>query len=121
MEIFPSRYIHVGGDEAQKDQWKASAVIQARMKALGIKDEDGLQSYFIRRIETYLDAHGRRLVGWDEILKGGLPPTATVMSWNGVEGAIAAAKAGHDAILTPQSTLYVDRRQSHLPDQPPGR
>jgi hexosaminidase len=121
MAIFPSRYIHVGGDEAQKDQWKASTVIQARMKALGIKDEDALQSYFIRRIETFLDAHGRRLVGWDEILTGGLPPTATVMSWNGVEGAIAAAKAEHDAILTPQSTLYFDRRQSDLPDQPPGR
>ena len=121
MAIFPSRYIHVGGDEAQKDQWKASPAIQARMKALGIKDEDALQSYFIRRIETFLDAHGRRLVGWDEILKGGLPPTATVMSWNGVDGAIAAAKAGHDAILTPSPTLYFDHRQSDLPDQPPGR
>jgi hexosaminidase len=121
MAVFPGRYIHIGGDEAQKDQWKASPVIQARMKALGIKDEDALQSYFIRRIESFLDAHGRRLVGWDEILKGGLPPTATVMSWNGVEGAIAAAKAGHDAILTPSPTLYFDHRQSDLPDQPPGR
>jgi hexosaminidase len=121
MAIFPSRYIHVGGDEAQKDQWKASPVIQARMKALGIKDEDALQSYFIRRIEAFLDAHGRRLVGWDEILKGGPPPTATVMSWNGVDGAIAAARAGHDAILTPSPTLYFDHRQSDLPDQPPGR
>jgi hexosaminidase len=121
MSIFPSRYIHVGGDEAQKDQWKASPVIQARMKALGLTDEDALQSYFIRRIETFLDAHGRRLVGWDEILKGGLPPTATVMSWNGVAGAMAATKAGHDAVLTPQPTLYFDHRQSDLPDQPPGR
>jgi hexosaminidase len=121
MAIFPSRYIHVGGDEAQKDQWKASPAIQARMKALGIKDEDVLQSYFIHRIEGFLDAHGRRLVGWDEILKGGLPPTATVMSWNGVDGAIAAAKAGHDAILTPAPILYFDHRQSDLADQPPGR
>ncbi len=121
MAIFPSRYIHVGGDEAQKEQWKASPAIQARMKALGVTDEDALQSYFIRRIETFLDAHGRRLVGWDEILKGGLPPTATVMSWNGVEGAMAATKAGHDAILAPQPTLYFDHRQSDLTDQPPGR
>ena len=121
MAIFPSRYIHVGGDEAQKDQWKASPAIQARMKALGITDEDALQSYFIRRIEAFLDAHGRRLVGWDEILKGGLPPTATVMSWNGVDGAIAAAKSGHDAILAPSPTLYFDHRQSDLADQPPGR
>jgi hexosaminidase len=121
MAIFPGRYIHVGGDEAQKDQWKASPAVQARMKALGIKDEDALQSYFIHRIERFLDAHGRRLVGWDEILKGGLPPTATVMSWNGVDGALAAARSGHDAILTPSPTLYFDHRQSDLPDQPPGR
>ncbi|HEY3889940.1 MAG TPA: beta-N-acetylhexosaminidase, partial [Caulobacteraceae bacterium] len=118
MAIFPSRYIHVGGDEAQKDQWKASPAIQARMKALGLANEDALQSYFIRRIETFLDAHGRRLVGWDEILEGGLPPTATVMSWNAFAGAMAAATAGHDAILTPQPTLYFDHRQSDLSDQP---
>lgn len=121
MAIFPSRDIHVGGDEAQKDQWKASPEIQARMKALGIEDENALQSYFIHRIERFLDAHGRRLVGWDEILKGGLPPTATVMSWNGIDGAVAAAKSGHDAILTPSPTLYLDHRQSDLADQPPGR
>lgn len=121
MALFPSRYIHVGGDEAVKDQWKASPAIQARMKALGIADEDALQSWFIRRIEAYLRAHGRRLIGWDEILQGGIAPDATITSWRGIDGAVAAAKSGHDAVLSPAPTLYFDNRQGSGPLEPPGR
>jgi hexosaminidase len=110
MDLFPSEYIHVGGDEAVKDQWRASPVIQARMKALGIADEHRLQSYFIQRMEKFLRSKGRRLIGWDEILEGGLAPNATVMSWRGIEGAIAAATAGHDTVLSPAPTLYFDNR-----------
>jgi hexosaminidase len=91
MMLFPSRYIHVGGDEAVKDQWKASREVQARMKALGINDEDTLQSWFVARVGKFLAQHGRRLIGWDEILKGGIPPNAAIMSWHGITGAIAAA------------------------------
>ncbi len=122
MDLFPSPYIHVGGDEAVKDQWKASPRIQAQMKALGITSEDGLQSWFTHRTAAFLAAHGRRLLGWDEILQGGeLPPGATVTSWHGIDGGIAAAKAGHDAVLAPQPTLYFDNRQSDRADEPPGR
>jgi hexosaminidase len=121
MRLFPSTYIHVGGDEAVKDQWKASPQIQAQMRALGIKDEDQLQSYFIKRIDTFLTAHGRRTLGWDEILEGGLAPNATVMSWRGMQGGIAAAKQGHDAILTPTRPLYFNYRQSDAADEAPGR
>ncbi len=111
MALFPSRYIHVGGDEAVKQQWVASPAIQAKMKALGITSEDKLQSWFIQRIGRYLAAHDRRLIGWDEILDGGIMPDATVMSWRGLDGAVAAAKAGHDAVLSPAPTLYLDNRQ----------
>ncbi|MBO9708216.1 MAG: family 20 glycosylhydrolase [Caulobacter sp.] len=121
MDIFPSEYIHVGGDEAVKDQWKASPEVQDQIKALGVKDEHGLQSWFIQRAEKHINARGRRMIGWDEILEGGLAPNATVMSWRGVEGAVAAASQGHDAVLAPDSTLYMDRRQSASPDEPPGR
>jgi hexosaminidase len=121
MALFPSRYIHVGGDEAMKDQWKASPRIQARMKALGIKDEDALQSWFVSRMGRFLSAHDRRLIGWDEILQGGIPPDATITSWRGVDGAIAAAKAGHDAVLAPGPTLYFDNRQGFGAIEPPGR
>jgi hexosaminidase len=121
MAIFPSPYIHVGGDEALKAQWEASPRIQARMKALGLKDEHALQSYFVQRIEKHLNAKGRRLVGWDEILEGGLAPNATVMSWRGLEGAVAAAKQGHDTVLAPGPVLYFDHRQSTSADEPPGR
>ncbi|MET0272288.1 MAG: family 20 glycosylhydrolase [Phenylobacterium sp.] len=121
MGLFPSTYIHVGGDEAVKDQWKASPGIQAQMRALGIADEHALQSWFIQRIGRHLSAHGRRLIGWDEILEGGLAPDATVMSWRGIAGAVAAAKAGHDAVLAPAPTLYFDNRQSDRLDEPPGR
>jgi hexosaminidase len=121
MDLFPGRYIHVGGDEAVKDQWKASAVEQAKIKALGLKDEEQLQSWFTGRIDAFLTAHGRRLVGWDDILKGGLTPNATVMSWQGAAGAVAAAKQGHDTVLAVDPTLYFDHRQNDAPDQPPGR
>jgi hexosaminidase len=121
MQLFPGTYIHIGGDEAVKDQWKASPKIQSQMKALGIKDEDQLQSYFIKRIDTFLTAHGRRTLGWDEILEGGLAPNATVMSWRGMQGGIAAAKQGHDAILTPTRPLYFNYRQSDAADEAPGR
>lgn len=121
MAVFPSAYIHVGGDEAVKDQWKASPRIQAQMKALGIADEKGLQSWFVHRIGRYLDDRGRKLIGWDEILDGGLPPGATVMSWRGIDSAVAAAKAGHDAVLAPSPLLYLDHRQGSGPEEPPGR
>jgi hexosaminidase len=121
MDLFPSPYIHVGGDEAVKDQWKASPEIQAQIQALGVKDEHGLQSWFIQRAEKHINARGRRMIGWDEILEGGLAPNATVMSWRGIEGAVAAASQGHDAVLAPDSTLYMDRRQSASADEPPGR
>ncbi|MCR5879377.1 family 20 glycosylhydrolase [Phenylobacterium sp. J367] len=121
VELFPSTYIHVGGDEAVKDQWKASPTIQAQMKALGLKDEHALQSWFVQRMEKHLSAKGRRLIGWDEILEGGLAPGATVMSWRGIGGALAAAKAGHDTVLSPAPILYFDNRQTRRSDEPPGR
>jgi hexosaminidase len=121
IALFPGPYIHIGGDEAIKGYWKASPEIQAQIKALGLKDEDALQSWFTQRIERFLSAHGRRLVGWDEILEGGLPPGAVVMSWHGASGAVAAAKAGHDAVLTPGLPFYFDNRQSDAADEPPGR
>jgi hexosaminidase len=121
MQLFPSPYIHVGGDEAIKNQWQASPAIQAQMKQLGIANEDELQSYFIKRIDTFLTAHHRRTLGWDEILQGGLAPNAAVMSWHGVKGGIDAAKQGHDAVLTPVRPLYFNYRQSDAADEAPGR
>ncbi len=121
MALFPSRYIHVGGDEAVKDQWKASPKIQAQMKSLGIGSEDKLQSWFIQRIGRYLAAHDRRLIGWDEILDGGITPDATVMSWRGIDGAVAAAKAGHDAVLSPAPILYLNHRQGVTAAEGTGR
>jgi len=121
MQLFPSEYIHIGGDEAIKDQWKASPAIQAQMKRLGISNEDELQSYFVKQIDTFLTAHHRRTLGWDEILQGGLAPNAAVMSWHGVQGGIDAAKQGHDAVLTPVRPLYFNYRQSDAADEAPGR
>jgi hexosaminidase len=121
VELFPSQYVHVGGDEAVKDQWQASKRVQARMRALGLKDEAALQSYFIKRMETFLSRHDRRLIGWDEILEGGLPPQATVMSWRGIEGGLAAASQGHDVVMSPSSDLYFDYLQTDSPNEPPGR
>ncbi|HEY0315303.1 MAG TPA: family 20 glycosylhydrolase [Sphingomonas sp.] len=121
MQLFPGRYIHVGGDEAPKDQWKTDPKAQALIKALGLKDEDALQGWFTGRIGDYLEKHGRRLIGWDEILDGGVPADATVMSWRGMDGALKAARAGHDAVLAPMPVLYLDNRQSDAADEPPGR
>jgi hexosaminidase len=121
MALFPGPYIHVGGDEAIKTYWKASPAVQAQIKALGLKDENALQSWFVQRIQRFLAAHGRRMVGWDEILDGGLPSGAVVMSWRGTAGAVAAAEAGHDAVLTPGLPFYFDNRQSGAADEPPGR
>ncbi|WP_303828057.1 beta-N-acetylhexosaminidase [Asticcacaulis taihuensis] len=121
MDIFPSEYIHVGGDEAIKPQWEASPEIQAKMKALGLKNEMELQSWFIGRVGQHLAEKGRRLIGWDEILEGGIAPDATVMSWRGIDGAVAAAKLGHDTVLSPAPMLYLNHRLSGSPDEPPGR
>lgn len=121
VELFPGQYVHVGGDEAVKDQWQASKRVQARMRALGLKDEAALQSYFIKRMEAFLSRHDRHLIGWDEILEGGLPPQATVMSWRGIDGGLAAASQGHDVVMSPSSDLYFDYLQTDSPNEPPGR
>lgn len=118
MEIFPSRYIHIGGDEAEKSKWKASERIQARIKELGLKDEHELQSWFIKQMDTFLVSHKRRLVGWDEILEGGLAENAVVMSWRGVKGGIEAAQARHDVVMAPTSHTYFDYAQSKVPGEP---
>ena len=118
MELFPSEYIHIGGDEAGKGAWKSCPKCQARMKAEGIADVDGLQSYLVHRIERFLNEHGRRLLGWDEILDGGLAPNATVMSWRGAEGGLKAIRAGHDAIMTPGEYCYLDYAQDAPFTQP---
>ncbi|MGP7796227.1 beta-N-acetylhexosaminidase [Sphingomonas sp. CLY1604] len=121
MAIFPGTYIHLGGDEAVKDQWQRSPVVQAQIRALGLKDENALQSWMIDQFGTYLQSRGRRLIGWDEILEGGLPASASVMSWRGEEGAVAAANMGHDVVLTPGLPLYLNNLQSTRSDEPPGR
>jgi hexosaminidase len=121
MALFPGRYVHLGGDEAVKDQWKASPAIQAQMKTLGIADEDAMQSWFMEQVGSYLAEHGRSMVGWDEILEGGVPSGATVMSWRGTQGAITAARLGHDVVLAPAPTLYFDNLQSRREDEPAGR
>ena len=118
MDIFPSEYIHIGGDEAPKTRWRESALAQQIIKRETLKDEDELQSWFIRRIEKFLNAKGRRLVGWDEILEGGLAPNATVMSWRGTAGGIAAAKEGHDVVMCPQEDLYFDHYQADPEKEP---
>jgi hexosaminidase len=118
MALFPSHYIHIGGDESPKDQWKTCPYCQKRIKDEGLKDEHGLQSYFISRMEKFLNAHGRDIIGWDEILEGGLAPNATVMSWRGEKGGIAAAKQHHDVIMTPGSWCYFDHAQSRSKKEP---
>ncbi len=118
MALFPSKYIHIGGDECPKEQWKNSAFCQDLIKKEGLKDEHELQSYFIKRIENFLNSKGRQIIGWDEILEGGLAPNATVMSWRGESGGIEAAKQGHDVIMTPTSHCYFDYYQSDHPDEP---
>jgi hexosaminidase len=118
MDIFPSEYIHIGGDEAPKKRWKESPAAREIIKKEKLADEDELQSWFIRRIERSLNANGRRLVGWDEILEGGLAPNATVMSWRGTAGGIAAAKQGHDVVMAPQADLYFDHYQADPEHEP---
>ena len=118
MEIFPSEYIHVGGDEASKKSWETCPLCQARMKKEGLKDVDELQSYLIERMEKFLNKHGRNLLGWDEILEGGLAPNATVMSWRGVEGGLKAIEGGHRAIMTPGAYCYFDSYQDAPHTQP---
>lgn len=118
MSIFPGTYIHIGGDEAPKTRWRESALAQQIITREGLGDEDGLQSWFIRRIEAFLNANGRRLVGWDEILEGGLAPDATVMSWRGTAGGVAAAKEGHDVVMCPQEDLYFDHYQADPAQEP---
>lgn len=112
MELFPGTFIHIGGDECPKTRWKVCPRCQARMAAEGLKTEHELQSYFIKRVEKFLGAHGRRLIGWDEILEGGLAPNASVMSWRGIQGGIDAAKAGHDVVMTPGTHCYFDHYQA---------
>lgn len=112
MELFPSRYIHIGGDEAIKDQWKASRKVQSMMREKGLENEEQLQRWFIGRIGDFLAGRGRTLIGWDEILQGGLTEGATVMSWRGMEGGIRAAREGHDAIMCPYTHCYLNYSQS---------
>jgi hexosaminidase len=111
MELFPSQYIHIGGDEASKVWWKQSAVSQQIMKANGLKTESELQSYFIRRIEKFVNSKGKTIIGWNEILQGGLAPNAAVMSWQGEKGGIEAAKQNHKAIMTPEEKVYFNHAQ----------
>lgn len=118
IALFPSKYIHIGGDEVDKAPWKACAKCQARIKKEGLKDEEGLQSYFIKRIEKYIVSKGRKIIGWDEILEGGLAPEATVMSWRGEKGGIEAAKMQHDVIMTPGNPCYFDHYQAGPEGEP---
>lgn len=118
LELFPSEYIHIGGDEAPKTHWEKCSYCQQRIKDEGLKDEHELQNYFITRIEKYLNSKGRQIIGWDEILEGGLAPNATVMSWRGIEGAEEAAKQHHNVIMTPTSHSYFDYYQSDNADEP---
>lgn len=118
MSIFPSKYIHIGGDEANKEHWKKCPKCQQRIKDEQLKDEFELQSYLIRRMEKFLNEHGRKLLGWDEILEGGLAPAATVMSWRGEQGGIDAANMGHDVIMTPGGYCYFDSYQADPSTQP---
>ena len=118
MQLFPSKYIHIGGDECRKIRWKVCPKCQQRIKQEGLKDEAELQSYFIERIEAYVNSKGRSIIGWDEITEGKLAPNATIMSWRGEEGGILAAKQQHRVIMTPESHLYFDYYQSLYPNEP---
>ncbi|MBN0045872.1 beta-N-acetylhexosaminidase [Streptomyces actuosus] len=124
LDLFPaqaaefSAFVHVGGDECPKDQWRRSPAAQARVRELGLADEDALQAWFIGHFDRWLAARGRRLIGWDEILEGGLAPGAAVSSWRGYAGGIAAARAGHDVVMCPEQQVYLDHRQAAGEDEP---
>ncbi|MFJ9583758.1 beta-N-acetylhexosaminidase [Streptomyces acidicola] len=124
LDLFPadagefSSFVHIGGDECLKDQWRRSPAAQQRIEALGLADEDELQSWFIRHFDNWLTARGRRLIGWDEILQGGLAPGAAVSSWRGYDGGITAARAGHDVVMCPEQQVYLDHRQHDGADEP---
>lgn len=118
MVLFPSNYIHIGGDECPKTKWKKCPNCQNRIKKEGLKNEHELQSYFIKRMEKFLNANGRQIFGWDEILEGGLAPNAAVMSWRGESGGIAAARDKHDVIMTPEDYVYFDHNQGYSLEEP---
>ncbi len=118
MELFPSKYIHIGGDEAQKDAWKICEKCQTRIKEEGLQSVEELQGYFIKRIEKFINSKGKILIGWDEILEGGLSPNATVMSWRGLSGGITSAREGHDVVFSPTNYCYFDYYQG-IPDNEP--
>lgn len=118
MDIFPSKYIHIGGDEATKTNWNECLNCKKRMKNEGLKDVNELQSYFVKRMEKFINSKGKKLIGWDEILEGGLAPEATVMSWRGTKGGIEAAKQGHDVIMTPGTHCYFDHYQGPQNEEP---
>ena len=120
MDLFPSEYIHIGGDEAGKRHWHDCPDCRRRMQEEGLENVEELQSYLVRRIERFLNAHGRRLIGWDEILEGGLSPNATVMSWRGTEGGLEAIRQGHDAVMTPGNRCYLDKVQDAPVREPEG-
>jgi hexosaminidase len=121
VELFPGPFIHLGGDEVETGQWARSERTRARMRELGIDDLQSVQNYYVERLQKHLDPHGRRVIGWDEIVQSDLPAHAVVMSWRGVEGAIEAAARGHETVLSPAPTLYLDHIQSTAADAPPGR
>jgi hexosaminidase len=118
LELFPSEFVHVGGDECPKGQWQRSPAAQARIKELGLAGEDELQAWFIKHFDRWLTARGRRLIGWDEILEGGLAEGAAVSSWRGYAGGVAAARAGHDVVMCPEQQVYLDHRQDAGEDEP---
>jgi hexosaminidase len=118
MALFPGQYIHIGGDECPKTQWRESRFCQDLIKKLGLKDEDELQSYFIRRIDKFVTSKGKKLLGWDEILEGGLSPNAMVMSWRGVKGGVEAAKQKHDVVMSPNNFFYLDYYQGDSKTEP---
>ena len=120
LDLFPSEYIHIGGDEAGKRHWHDCPDCQRRMREEGLNSVEELQSYLVRRVETFLNAHGRRLIGWDEILEGGLSPNATVMSWRGTQGGFEAIRQGHDAVMTPGNRCYLDKVQDAPVREPEG-
>ncbi len=118
MELFPSEYIHIGGDEAPKIRWKRCHACQEMMKEQGLETEEQLQTYFVGRIENYLSSHGRRIIGWDEIMEGGCPQRATVMSWRGIKGGVEAARQGYDVIMAPNTHLYFNHYQADPASEP---